>query len=89
MPVIYNLSEAKTSLAQLVDRAAAGEEIILSKAGKPLAKLVPYRKAQLLRQPGGWEGRMRISDDFDDPLPPEIQRAFEGARTEAQAVGPP
>ena len=76
--VIYNLYEAKTSLSRLVDRAAAGEEIILSKAGKPLAKLVPYRKARMPRQPGGWEGRMRISEDFDDPLPPDIQRAFEG-----------
>lgn len=75
--VIYNLYEAKTSLSRLVDRAANGEEIILSKAGKPLAKLVPYHRATEPRQPGGWEGRMRISEDFDAPLPPEIQAAFE------------
>lgn len=76
--IIYNLYEAKTSLSRLVDRAAAGEEIILSKAGKPLAKLVPFRRAPEPRLPGGWEGRMRISEEFDAPLPPEIQAAFEG-----------
>jgi prevent-host-death family protein len=75
---IYNLYEAKTSLSRLVDRAASGEEIILSKAGKPLAKLVPFSRSPKPRQPGGWEGQMRISEDFDAPLPPEIQTAFEG-----------
>jgi prevent-host-death family protein len=76
--IIYNLYEAKTSLSRLVDRAANGEEIILSKAGKPMAKLVPFRQSSASRQPGGWEGQVRISEDFDDPLPPEIQAAFEG-----------
>jgi prevent-host-death family protein len=76
--VIYNLYEAKTSLSRLVDRAASGEEIILSKAGKPLAKLVPYHRSSEPRKPGGWEGRVRISEDFDAPLPPEIEAAFEG-----------
>ena len=76
--IIYNLYEAKTSLSRLVDRAANGEEIILSKAGKPMAKLVPYHQAREPRQPGGWEGRVRISEDFDAPLPPDIQGSFEG-----------
>jgi prevent-host-death family protein len=75
---IYNLYEAKTSLSRLVDRAANGEEIILSKAGKPLAKLVPFRHSAEPRQAGGWEGQMRISEDFDAPLPPELEAAFEG-----------
>jgi prevent-host-death family protein len=75
--IIYNLYEAKTSLSRLVDRAAQGEEIILAKAGKPLAKLVPFHRSPGPRQPGGWEGRVRIAEDFDDPLPPEIQAAFE------------
>ena len=65
--VIYNLCEAKTSLSRLVDRAAKGEEIILAKAGKPLAKLVPFHRPSEPRQPGGWEGRIRISEDFDAP----------------------
>lgn len=76
--VIYNLYEAKTSLSRLVDRAASGEEIILSKAGKPLAKLVPFRQPAQPRQPGGWEGQVRISEDFDAPLPTELLDAFEG-----------
>ena len=75
---MYNLYEAKMSLSRLVDRAASGEEIILSKAGKPLAKLVPFRRNAEPRQPGGWEGRARISEDFDAPLPLEILDAFEG-----------
>jgi prevent-host-death family protein len=75
---IYNLYEAKTLLSRLVDRAALGEEIILAKSGKPLAKLVPFRQAPLPRESGGWEGRVRIADDFDAPLPPEIQATFEG-----------
>ena len=76
--IIYNLSEAKTILSQLVERAAAGEEIIIVKAGRPLAKLVPLPKKRKPRKPGGWEGRMRIADDFDAPLPEDIQTAFEG-----------
>jgi prevent-host-death family protein len=75
--IIYNLYEAKTSLSRLVDRAANGEEIILSKAGKPLAKLVPFNRSPAPRQPGGWEGKVRIAEDFDAPLPEEIQAAFE------------
>lgn len=76
--IVYNLYEAKTQLSRLVDRAASGEEIILSKAGKPLAKLVPFQPNAKPRLPGGWEGRVRISDDFDAPLPPEVLAAFEG-----------
>lgn len=79
---IYNLYEAKTSLSRLVDRAAEGEEIILAKAGKPLAKLVPYRPARPPRQPGGWEGRVRMAEDFDAPLPPEVLAVFEGSDDE-------
>ncbi len=76
--VVFNLYQAKSSLSRLVDRAAAGEEIVIAKAGKPLAKLVPIAKATQPRRPGGWEGRVFIADDFDDPLPDEIQAVFEG-----------
>lgn len=74
---IYNLYQAKTSLSRLVDRAAAGEEIIIAKAGAPLAKLVPFKKRKEARKPGDWEGRVFISDDFDAPLPDDFQAAFE------------
>jgi prevent-host-death family protein len=75
---IYNLYDAKTELSRLVDRAAAGEEIIIAKAGTPRAKLVPVRATRRQRKPGGWEGRVRIAKDFDAPLPKAMRDAFAG-----------
>ena len=75
---VYNLYEAKTHLSHLVDRAAKGEEIVIAKAGVPLAKLVPVPKPKEKRKPGGWEGKVRIADNFDDPLPDNLQALFEG-----------
>jgi prevent-host-death family protein len=75
---IYNLYAAKTALSKLVDRAAAGEEIIIAKAGTPRAKLVPLRETRTPRKPGGWEGRVRVSKDFDSPLPKRLRDAFAG-----------
>jgi prevent-host-death family protein len=75
---VYNLYEAKTSLSKLVERAAAGEEIVIAKAGKPLARLSAFSMSKAPRQPGGWEGRVRIGADFDDPLPDHLLDAFEG-----------
>ena len=75
---IYNLYEAKTSLSKLVDRAAAGEEIIIAKAGRPLAKLLAASKLRRPRKPGGWKGKVRIGKDFDAPLPPGLLAAFSG-----------
>lgn len=74
---IYNLYEAKTRLSHLIDRAAKGEEILIAKSGVPLAKLVPLPKSKAKRKPGGWEGKIFISNDFDAPLPEDIQSAFE------------
>jgi prevent-host-death family protein len=75
---IYNLYEAKTDLSRLVERAAAGEEIVIAKAGKPMARLVPVRRTRRRRRPGGWEGRVRIREDFDAPLPPDVLAGFAG-----------
>jgi prevent-host-death family protein len=72
-----NLYEAKTKLSQLVERAAAGEEIIIAKAGRPLARLVPLAKRTTPRPLGLLAGKVEIGDDFDDPLPDEIMRHFE------------
>ena len=73
-----NLYDAKTNLSKLVDRAAAGEEIIIAKAGKPKAKLVPYQPARKKRQFGqNLLGITYIAEDFDAPLPPELQKYFE------------
>ena len=74
----YNLYEAKSSLSKLVDRAAAGQEIIIAKAGQPRAKLVRAGSAHKPRKPGGWEGRVRWSKNFDAPLPRALRRAFDG-----------
>jgi prevent-host-death family protein len=73
-----NLYDAKTQLSRLVDRAADGEEIVIAKAGKPMARLVPIEKKKPRRVPGLLKGKIRIAPDFDAPLPPEILRAFNG-----------
>jgi prevent-host-death family protein len=76
-----NLYDAKTHLSELVERAAAGEEIVIAKAGQPKAMLVPLpSKKKKKRELGFWRGKVWISDDFDAPLPEEIQAAFEGRR---------
>jgi prevent-host-death family protein len=66
---ITNIHEAKTHLSRLIERVAAGEEIILGKAGKPIARLVPFRQAGAhpKRKAGAWKGKVRISTDFDKP----------------------
>jgi prevent-host-death family protein len=77
--VTINLYDAKTQLSQLVERAAAGEEIIIAKAGRPMARLValaPERTGQ--RKLGGYAHLIKIGDEFYDPLPEDMQRAFDG-----------
>lgn len=73
-----NLYEAKTQLSSLVERAAKGEEIIIAKAGKPMAKLVPPGPTtRQPRKPGGnFMGITYIADDFDAPLPEDILKDF-------------
>ncbi|MDZ7674315.1 MAG: type II toxin-antitoxin system prevent-host-death family antitoxin [Acidimicrobiales bacterium] len=75
--MIVNTHEAKTQLSRLIERAAAGEEIILGKAGTPMAKLVPYSAERAPRQPGALAGRIRMAPDFDQ-TPAEVLEAFEG-----------
>lgn len=79
MSKVLNLYEAKTQLSALVDEAAAGAEIVIAKAGRPRARLVPLR-ASKKRRPGGSKGRIHIAADFDAPLPPEVLKAFTGGR---------
>ena len=67
-----NIYEAKTRLSELVDRAESGEEIVIAKAGQPVARLVLLRAVREERGPGRWRGRIRIADDFDAPLPADI-----------------
>lgn len=75
--MLVNTHEAKTQLSKLLERAAAGEEIIIAKAGRPMARLVPYRESAAERQPGVWRGKVWLADDFD-ATPAEVVNAFEG-----------
>ena len=72
-----NVHQAKTHLSQLLARVEAGEEIVISRADKPIARLVPYQDLSRDRVPGLDKGLIWIADDFDAPLPEEIQRSFE------------
>jgi prevent-host-death family protein len=73
---VFNIHDAKTNLSQLLDRVAQGEEIIIAKSGRPIAKLV--RVAAEPRKPGRLKGRIRIDPGFDEPLPDEVSAAFRG-----------
>jgi prevent-host-death family protein len=73
-----NIHEAKTQFSRLVDAAASGEEIVIAKAGKPAARLVPMERAKVTRRFGGLKGKVHIADDFDAPLPDGVIAAFEG-----------
>ena len=85
MTQTVNLYEAKTHLSHLVERAANGEEIIIAKAGKPKARLVPVADTEAPRQAGAWVGKVWIADDFDEALPEELINLFEGTDDESTA----
>ena len=73
-----NIHAAKTQLSRLVEAAAAGEEIIIAKAGKPVARLGPLVASQRQRRLGILAGKLSVPEDFDAPLPDEVIEAFEG-----------
>jgi prevent-host-death family protein len=73
-----NIHAAKTQLSRLVDAAAAGEEIIIARAGRPIARLGPLASSQRKRSLGRLAGKLRVPEDFDMPLPDEVIEAFEG-----------
>jgi len=73
---VFDVHDAKTHLSRLLDRVAQGEEIIIAKRGRPVAKLV--RVTVEPRRPGRLKGRIRIGPDFDEPLPEKILAAFRG-----------
>lgn len=74
----FNVHDAKTHLSRLLEKVANGEEVVIAKSGRPVAKLV--RVAVEPRQPGRLKGRIRIAPDFDEPLPAEILASFRGER---------
>lgn len=71
-----NLHAAKTHLSRLVDEAAAGQEVVIAKSGKPMVRLVPVSRKPRRRGFGTLRGKMRIGDDFDAPLPDDVLRVF-------------
>ena len=75
-----SLYEAKTQLSRLVDRAAAGEEIVIAKSGRPRARLVPLEDTRSLRIPGKGKGRWRVGKDFGAALPDDLLEDFERPR---------
>ncbi len=73
--LINNISEAKAQLSALIKKVMAGQEVIIGKAGKPVAKLVRYERSEKPRQPGALRGKIKIGEDFDE-LPIDIAKAF-------------
>jgi len=71
-----NVHQAKTHLSKLLQRVATGEEVIIAKAGKPVAKLVPIKPTRKGFKLGSAKGEFVVPDDFNDPLPKEIEDLF-------------
>ncbi|MBE9543515.1 MAG: type II toxin-antitoxin system prevent-host-death family antitoxin [Proteobacteria bacterium] len=72
---ITNISKAKAHFSTLIEKVLVGEEVIIGKAGKPVAKLVRYERSEEPRRPGALKGKIKIADDFDK-LPEDIAEAF-------------
>jgi prevent-host-death family protein len=72
-----NIHAAKTNLSRLVEDAAQGEEIVIAKAGKPIARLCPLETPQKRRRLGLLEGKLHLPDNFDAPLPDDVLDSFE------------
>ena len=77
MTTTVNVHEAKTQLSRLLLRVGLGEEVIIARAGKPVARLVAITEMPLRRTPGSAQGQVWIAPDFNAPLPPDILDAFE------------
>jgi len=73
--MVRNISQAKAQLSALIEQVQMGREVILAKAGKPVARLVAYRGPSRPRKPGSMEGQIWMAPDFDT-LPPDMAEAF-------------
>lgn len=78
MASIINIHDAKTHLSRIVDEVAAGTEVIIAKAGKPLARLSPISAPVKKKKLGLLKGKVKVSDDFNAPLPDDVLADFEG-----------
>jgi len=88
MPMAYhvNMHEAKTQLSRLVERARQGEEVVIGRAGTPVARLLPYTASRSRRTLGVWAGRVDIAPDFDE-LPEDVAAYFRGESAEDRDGG--
>lgn len=75
--VPVNVHEAKTHFSKLLERVALGEEVVIARAGHPIAKLVPIATEVPERSPGSARGDVWVAEDFDAPLPRDVQASFE------------
>lgn len=75
---IVEVEEASSSLSSIVDEVAAGADVVIAKAGKPLVRLVAMTSQEAPMRIGMLKGKIWVSDNFDDPLPEDILRLFEG-----------
>jgi prevent-host-death family protein len=73
-----NIHEAKTHFSKLIEAVAQGQKIVIAKAGKPAAMLVPVQAQTPVRKLGTMKGKIHVAADFDSPLPDDLQAAFEG-----------
>lgn len=73
----FNVHKAKTQFSAILALVASGEEVLVAKAGKPVALISPYRPHQPVRQPGIFRGQVKVEDSFFDPMPDEFLRHFE------------
>jgi prevent-host-death family protein len=81
---ILNIHEAKTHFSELVERVRAGEEIVIARSGKPVARLVPYEaEGAGRRELGAMRGQIWMAEDFDAPLPPDVLAGFSGGVSRA------
>jgi prevent-host-death family protein len=85
---IVNIYEAKTHLSRLLREVALGEDVVIAKDGRPLARLVPVTSESAPRELGFAAGRVVIGDDFDAPLPPELQAGFDAEPGEDPSEDP-
>jgi len=74
--MVVNIHHAKTHLSKLLEKVALGEEVVIAKAGRPVAKLVPIANKMQNRKPGTAKGQFEMADDFNAPLPKEIEDSF-------------
>ena len=78
MEKVVNMHEAKTHLSRLVERVEAGEEIVLARAGRPVARIVAFKARREPRKPGFWKGKVWLAEDWDSPeVNSEIAELFE------------